>query len=136
MNGNPSGWEGLGATSTPSRNILSAWHHTKGGCKISHHHGPDTPSALPVPAHPSLFSPPCHRPGLHFIPQGCQPLPLQHPSRASLHAWPWHAPNSVHASREVTEAWGWGCPKGSQLSCFWPCCWDMHFKRKQLPENS
>lgn len=45
-------------------------------------------------------------------------------------------PNSVHASREVTEAWGWGCPKGSQLSCFWPCCWDMHFKRKQLPENS
>lgn len=85
---------------------------------------------------PLWFSPPCHRPGLHFIPQGCQPLPLQHPSRASLHAWPWHAPNSVHASREVTEAWGWGCPKGSQLSCFWPCCWDMHFKRKQLPKNS
>lgn len=57
MNGNPSGWEGLGTISSPSGNILSAWHHTKCGCKISHHHGPDTPSALPVPAHPALCYP-------------------------------------------------------------------------------
>lgn len=153
MTGNPSGWEGLGTIPPPSVDVLSAWHHAKGECKISHHHGPDTPPALPVPAHPSRVIPTLPQARTTFLPSRAgvapaTPLQGQCPCLAMG-----HPKLSPHVSREVTEAWGWGCPEVSYLPCSWPCWWDrhwlpdpaltdsmgaghMHFKRKQLCKNT
>lgn len=66
-------------------------YNAKGGCKIAHHHGPEAPPALPIPAHASPVYPhPAHNPGPHFSPPGLSvPAPAT-PHASGLDSMPHH----------------------------------------------